>query len=569
MTTTPDLELARAAFARHQWLAAAQAFADADRMGGLDAQDLGRAGLAAHLSGDDAVATSLMSRSHQVALEARDPAFAALMAFWLGMMLANRGEMAVAGGWLARSGRLVAEHQLDTVVLGYLLVPQALQALEEGDAEAAFALFERAAEIAERFHEVDLATMSRLGRGQSLIALGEVARGVAYLDDAMLTVTSGEAGPVVTGIVYCASIEAFHRIYDLGRAQGWTEAMTRWRSEEPDLIPFRGRCLVYRAELMQFHGDWSSASAEVRLAEDALLRPPPEPAAGEALYLKAELSRLAGELDVAETAYRQAAGWGRRPEPGLALLRLAQGHTTAAMTMLKRAIDETPSGLSRAPLLDALVTVAIASDDLETARAAADELARLAAIAVCAAPGRDRRERGGRDAIGQPRATGRPDRLSPRRPTCGRPWMRRTSRPGCGRGSGSPAGISAMPNLPRSRWRRPATHSIGWARIRTPADSTRSSARHRQCRAASVRVRWKSSDSWPVASRIGRSPRISGSANGPSTGMSATSIRSSTCRRGPRRRPSPTSTTSSDPGTHPTFAVDWVLPPMRPSIAAA
>ncbi len=382
MTTAADLELARAAFARHQWSAAAQAYAAADRAGGLDARDLGQAALAAHLGGDDAAATALMSRSHHTAIDAGNPAFAAFIAFWLGLMLANRGEMAVAGGWLARSQRLVDEHGLDTAVVGYLLVPQALQALEAGEADGAFTLFERAAAIAERFQEVDLATLSRLGRGQSLIALGEVARGVAYLDDAMLAVTSGEAGPVVTGIVYCASIEAFHRIYDLRRAQGWTEALTRWRAEEPDLVPFGGRCLVYRAELMRFHGDWSSAAAEVRLAQEALLRPPPEPAAGEAFYLQGELARLGGELDAAETAYGQAAGWGRRPEPGLALLRLAQRHRPAAMAMLNRAIDETPSGLQRAPLLDALVTVAIAGDDLDAARAAADELTHLAGVAA-------------------------------------------------------------------------------------------------------------------------------------------------------------------------------------------
>ena len=128
------------------------------------------------------------------------------------MMLANRGEFAVAGGWLAQGAdALVDEHGLDTVVSGYLLVPQALRTLDEGDAEAAFALFEQAAAIAERFHEADLATMARLGRGQSPSSrMGEIDRGVAFLDDAMLAVTSGEVSPVVTGIVYCASIEAFH-----------------------------------------------------------------------------------------------------------------------------------------------------------------------------------------------------------------------------------------------------------------------------------------------------------------------------------------------------------------------
>jgi DNA-binding CsgD family transcriptional regulator len=222
--------------------------------------------------------------------------------------------------------------------------------------------------------------MARLGRGQSLIVLGEIDRGVALLDDAMLEVTSGELSPVVTGIVYCASIEAFHGLYDLRRAQGWTEALTRWRNEQPDLVPFRGRCLVFRAELMRFHGDWPSATAEVQLAEEVLLRPPPEPAAGEAFYLQAELCRLRGEFDAADAAYREAAGWGRRAEPGLALLRLAQGRVEAARTMLDRAIDETPTGLSRAPLLEATVTIAIADARLDKARGAADELGRLAGI---------------------------------------------------------------------------------------------------------------------------------------------------------------------------------------------
>jgi DNA-binding CsgD family transcriptional regulator len=380
MTTTTDLDLARAAFARREWLASAAAYASADRDGTLDARDLGQAALATHLAGDDVRAAALMARAHHLALDGGDPTFAAYIAFWLGMMLANRGEHAVAGGWLARSRRVVEEHRLDSVVNGYLLIPQALQALDAGDAGSAFQLFEEAAACADRFSETDLATMARLGRGQSLIVLGEIARGVALLDDAMLAVTSGEVSPVVTGIVYCASIEAFHGIYDLRRAQGWTEALTRWSNEQPELVPFRGRCLVFRAELMRFHGDWPSATAEVKLAEEALLRPPPEPAAGEAFYLQAELYRLRGEFDAAEAAYREAAGWGRRAEPGLALLRLAQGRVAAARTMLERAIDEAPTGLSRAPLLEALITIAIADARLDAARAAADELGHLAEI---------------------------------------------------------------------------------------------------------------------------------------------------------------------------------------------
>lgn len=378
--TTTELELARAAFDRHDWTAAVHAYAAADAARPLGPQDLGQAGLAAHLIGDEDGATGLLTRAHGAALD-DDPAFAALMAYWLAMMLANRGEMAVAGGWLARAQHLVEEHRLDTVVNGYLCVPQALRLLDERDPAGALALFQEAAACAERFGEVDLATMARLGRGQALLSMGEVERGVAFLDDAMLAVTAGQVGPVVTGIVYCASIEAFHRIYDLRRAQGWTEALTRWRESQPDLVPYRGRCLVFRAELMRLRGDWASARAEVQLAEEWLLRPPPEPSVGEAFYLQGDLLRLEGDLEAADAAYRHGADWGRRPEPGIALLRLAQGRRSAAASMLRRAIDETPEGLDRAPLLDALVTVALAGRDLETARAAADELERLATVA--------------------------------------------------------------------------------------------------------------------------------------------------------------------------------------------
>ncbi|MFL5768790.1 MAG: LuxR C-terminal-related transcriptional regulator [Chloroflexota bacterium] len=382
MKTATDLERARAAFARASWVEAASAYAAADREGALDARDVGQAAMAAHLTGDEDATVALMTRAHQVALGGGDPDFAAYIAFWLGMNLMNRGEVAVAGGWLARASRVIEEHHLDSVVSGYLLIPQALGTMDGGDPATAFGLFEQAALIADRFHEADLATMSRLGRGQALIDIGEVARGVLFLDDAMLAVTSGEVSPVVTGIVYCAAIEAFHRIYDLGRAQGWTEALTRWRASHPEMVPFRGRCLVYRADLMRFHGEWPEATAEVQRAEEWLLRPPPESAAGEAFYLEAELLRLRGELDAAEEAYRAAAGWGRRPDAGLALLRVAQGRAGAAQTMLNRAIDEMPPGLGRAPLLDALVLVALANDDRDAARAAADELVRLAGIAA-------------------------------------------------------------------------------------------------------------------------------------------------------------------------------------------
>jgi DNA-binding CsgD family transcriptional regulator len=131
---------------------------------------------------------------------------------------------------------------------------------------------------------------------------------------------------------------------------------------------------------MRFHGAWPEAADEVRRAAEWMLRPPPTPAVGEAYYLEAELFRVRGELDAAEAAYSEAGRWGRRPEPGLAMLRLAQGRGRAALAMVRRAIDETPVELERAPLLEALVELSVATGDIEGARVAADELDRLASL---------------------------------------------------------------------------------------------------------------------------------------------------------------------------------------------
>ena len=382
MTVPDHLALASAAFDRQAWTAAYDAFLAADRETSLGATDLEHAGLAAHLLGHDDDAIALWGRAHQAAIGAGDVITAARRAFWLGMFHVNRGEMAVGGGWLGRAARLVEESGLDCVESGYVLMPQGLGQLDAGDPVAALETFDRAAVIAERFGDPDLTTMTRLGRGQAFIDMAQVSRGVALLDEAMVAVTTGEVSPIIVGIVYCASIEAFQRIFDLRRAQEWTEALAAWCDAQPDLVPFRGRCLIYRAELMLLHGAWPEAIDEARRAQEWLSRPPPEPAVGEAFYQQAELHRLLGEFADAEAAYREASQWGRRPEPGLALLRLAQGRPKLAWAAIRRAVDETHDDIAKARLLEPQVDIALAVDDRGAAREAADALARVAGVAT-------------------------------------------------------------------------------------------------------------------------------------------------------------------------------------------
>jgi ATP/maltotriose-dependent transcriptional regulator MalT len=378
MTTGDRLLQAREAFERSAWGDAYAGLVEADGRGPLASEDLERLAISAFLLGRADEVASAGSRAHLEAVREGDVARAARAAIWLGMELIQRGEMAQGGGWIARAARLIEETGFDGVERGLLLVPQALQKLMAGEPAAALAAFEGVADIAERFADVDLRTLGRLGRGQSLIAMGERSRGVGLLDEAMVAVTAGEVSPMIVGIVYCAVIEACQGLFDLRRAQEWTAALDRWIDSQPDLVPYRGQCLVYRAELMRFHGAWSEATDEAQRARDWLSRPPPTPAVGEALYQLAELDRLRGAFAPAEAAYREASSWGRMPEPGLALLRLAQGEVDAAGASVRRALAEAPDDLVRARLLEPQVDIALAAGDLVVARDAADRLTGLA-----------------------------------------------------------------------------------------------------------------------------------------------------------------------------------------------
>ncbi len=378
MTTVTTLEEGRKAFRKQAWADAYALLSSADTDLQVDPEDLKNLATAAYLTGKETDCAEIWARAHQGYLENGEVQQAVNCAFWLGLILLIDGDRAQGSGWIARASRLIKRVKGDCVEKGFLLIPKALQHLRNDNAESAFQLFSKAGKIGTRCSSQDLITLSRLGRGQSLIQKQKVPRGTTLLDEAMVAVIAGETSPIVTGIVYCAVIETCQKIYDLRRAQEWTEALSRWCESHPTLVPFRGQCLIRRAEIMQLHGDWENASQEIHRAGELLSRENGKPAAGEAFYQQAELQRLQGNFAKAEEIYRKASKLGRKPQPGLALLRMAQGETNAAETAIRRVEKEKKGAIERSKVLPAFIEIMLSVGDIESAETGAKELAEIA-----------------------------------------------------------------------------------------------------------------------------------------------------------------------------------------------
>ncbi len=372
------LDEARAAFVEQRWTEAVVAFAAADTEERLVIEDLERLAAAAQLVGKDDLAAASWERAHLELLERGELDRAVRSAFWCAFGLMNAGQMARAGGWFGRAKRLVDEHDLDTAARGFLMVPVALRTLEGGDPASALGMFEEVLAIGRRFDELDLIALGRLGQGRSLVLMGRDADGLALLDEAMVSVTAGELTPIIAGRIYCAVILVCQQAFDLNRAHEWTAALSVWCDAQPDVVPFRGQCLVHRSEVLLLHGDWVMAMNEAERACERLSDPPGQSATGMAFYQLGELYRLRGEFAEAEAAYREAAGHGRTPQPGLASLRLMKGSLDAATSAVRRAMDESTDRVTRANLVSACVEIMVAANDGAMAEQAGAELAAIA-----------------------------------------------------------------------------------------------------------------------------------------------------------------------------------------------
>lgn len=379
MATSDVLDDARRAYARKDWKAAANGFAEARAANALGVEDFEPAATAARLVGDDLEIRETLAQGYSLAVVEGEQIVATRLAFWLSHVLMFAGEESQCSAWLARAKELLDAYGRECCERGYIRVLEGVGQLFSGEPATAEALFAEARDIGRAFSDPTLLAMAGHGQGRALIALGRYGDGMAVLDEVMVTATREEVSPFIVGDAYCGLLEACHDVFDVRRAREWTAALTRWCESQPDLVPYRGTCMVYRAELMRLQGAWGDALDEAHRACEWLSSPSSPEGPGGAHYQLAELHRLRGEFAEAEAAYREASRCGCPPEPGLLLLWLAQGRTASARTAVSRAIEEAGSNhVRRAELLGASAEIMLRAGDANSARAAATELAEMA-----------------------------------------------------------------------------------------------------------------------------------------------------------------------------------------------
>jgi class 3 adenylate cyclase len=360
------LEQAADAIARRSWQEAFDFLSQADAVTPLSAEDLERLAEVAEFAGAMEACIAALDRAYSAYLDQGNRRRAAFAALQLARNHSVKLAQSVAAGWLGQAVRLL-ETEPEGVEHGYLAHTLSRVTLSAGNFDQALEHAKRTLAIGEKTGDRDLQALGLDDQGLVLIANGQVFEGLALLDEALAAAIAASSLNT-RGMIYCNLISACHDIGDYRRASEWTETARRWRDGQT-IAGFPGLCRVHRAEVMRLHGDWAEAEKDARAACEELLPIAPS-MAGAALYEVGEIRLRLGDLTAAEGAFEQAHQLGREPQPGLALLRLAEGKVEAAATMIKNA----GNWLLHKQCLDAQVEIAIAAHDLEAARGAAAEM---------------------------------------------------------------------------------------------------------------------------------------------------------------------------------------------------
>lgn len=379
------LELGRVAARRHRWEEALQALTEADEAEGLDPDDLLILADAAWWAGDPDTGVAVLERAYAGYERSGRLGEAATVGARLAYLAMRRLAMSIAMGWIARVQRLL-ENAPESIGHAWLEVLSAVQAVMiDGELERAIAHADRALELGRKYGSIGVQSIAMSFKGYALIERGQWREGLVLMDEANAVAMAERGDLRAASDVYCNTIAVCRNLADYRRAEEWTEEAERWMQSN-GVGGYPGVCQVHRAELKRLRGSWPEAEEEARRACVELERFRLMDGIGFAHYEIGEVRRRMGDLKAAEEAFVLAYEYGWEPQPGLALLMLQRGDTAEAARSLAASLQQLPSGpgsdsiLARARLLPAQVDISLAAGDVDTARAATEELERVAKL---------------------------------------------------------------------------------------------------------------------------------------------------------------------------------------------
>ncbi|MEO7016674.1 MAG: LuxR C-terminal-related transcriptional regulator [Leifsonia sp.] len=373
---TDALRRGRAAFAALRWEDAFNSLRAEDAVRSLSSSDLRLLAQSASMTARNADAFGYRERAYALSLSEGDELGAATVAFWIGFRLGSIGERARSHAWLSRADD-IASRSGDNVVSGYLQLPRIHHLLHVGDIASAYTAATSALATGDRLGDPDLSALARQLAGRALLENGDIDGGMRLLDEAMLLATTGPISELSKGLVYCAVVGCCQRVFAIDRAREWSNVLDSWCRAQTQLGIFDGTCRVHRAEILKLGGAWDDALAEAQHVADNGNSDRRERAA--AHYEIGEILRLRGDLAAATREYERASELGGEPQPGLALLRLAEGSIQVAVGSIGRSVATARDPLTRAAFLPAHVEILVAAEAVPEAAAAAEELGDIAA----------------------------------------------------------------------------------------------------------------------------------------------------------------------------------------------
>jgi DNA-binding winged helix-turn-helix (wHTH) protein len=328
------LASAREAIVEQHWHDAVSRYAEVDRSRALGGEDLDRWALALHCLGKPSDAIPIFVRAVAAHTQAGQRDAAADAATTLSMLHLERGEAALAKGWLARAEDLV-DGADESLAQGRILWMKGRLTAADGNPQQALAFAAAAYEFGRQRGDLRIEALGLVYRGFFRMSLGDTGGGLADQDHAAALALSNKIDPLAGGTLYCNILWACRTFGDWARANQWTLGYQQFCSDSS--MEFSGSCHLHRAEVLGIRGSLSEALARIqdslpRLADDAPW------ALGDAQRVLGDLLSAIGDDDAAFEAYEKAYALGWCPEPGPALLLLEKGEAEAAYASLERSL---------------------------------------------------------------------------------------------------------------------------------------------------------------------------------------------------------------------------------------